>query len=166
VGGGLGRACTRGGVVEGGAHRRHRPAVMASAVAASALRPGQMRGRRGVRGVRRAYGRACMPAGSASWATAHGHTACGWRWRPNGPARPAATRVRGTSACGHGPDHDGRRVVHAVTTYGRREEWVQRGRWRGADGATSHTERALRRSGPIFNSQKPPLTDLNSRILN
>jgi hypothetical protein len=74
-------------------------------------------------------------------------------------------RTRGACARGRGPGHDGQCVVHAVTAYGRRAMWVQRGRPRGANGATSRAKRAPAFQH-VFVLLKPPLTDSNSKTLN
>jgi hypothetical protein len=106
--------------VEDGAHRRHCPAAMAGAAAASTLHPGQMR----VRVGREGPSGGLWPRMHANWlgqlGHARGRVARGQRRRPSGTTRPAAAHARGACACGRGPDHDGRRVVHAVTTYKRR----------------------------------------------
>jgi hypothetical protein len=47
------------------------------------------------------------------------------RWCAHGAARPSAARVgAGVRARGRGPGHDDRRVVLAVTAYGRRAMWA------------------------------------------
>jgi hypothetical protein len=98
----------------------------------------------------------------ASWLGQLGRGALGatrgQRRLPNGAARPAA-------AHGCGPGHDGQHVVHAVTAYGRRALWAQRGHRCGADGMNSHAERAPAFQ-TVFVSLRPPLTDSNSKTLN
>jgi hypothetical protein len=141
-----------------------RPAAMAGAAGGSALRSGEYEG-----------GGACGSSGGllarmhASWLGQPGRgargAARGQRRRPNGAARPATAHARCVCARGRGPDHDGQRVVHAVTAYGRRALWAQRGRRRGADGATSRAERAPGFQ-PAFVSLRPPLTDSNLKTLN
>jgi hypothetical protein len=49
------------------------------------------------------------------------------RRRAHGAAQSTAARACGCAGASHGPGHMDRRVVHAVTAYGRRAMWARRG---------------------------------------